>query len=413
MQRIVIFGNAGAGKSTLARQLAREHGLAHLDLDTLAWQPDVPPQRRPLAQSARGIRAFTAQHPAWVVEGCYSDLLELALPDCTELVFLNPGVEACIAHCRARPWEPHKYASKAEQDANLALLLDWVRQYETRDDELSLRSHRRLYDGFAGLKRELQGEVLSGPEFFEHEPTHQAYQARRASGKAPNEQLEQPAFDELVGEVRAMDVCELGCGDGRYGRALIERGCHAYRGVDASSRMVAAARQALDGMGALVTQERIEQLELADESFDLVLSRMTLHWIEDLAPLFARLYRALRPRGRLVFSVEHPVLTSCDVAREEGQGRTRWVVDDYFVSGPRVSHWFGARVQKYHRSIEQYFQLLRANDFRVDDLREATPSARHIADPAELRRRQRVPVLLLLAAHRASPGHPPQISRMP
>ena len=411
MQRIVIFGNSGAGKSTLARQLAREHGLAHLDLDTLAWQPGPPPRRRPLTESAAELRAFAALHPSWVIEGCYADLLELALPGCTELVFLNPGLEACIAHCRARPWEPHKYASKAEQDANLALLLDWVREYETRDDEFSLRSHRRLYDNFAGLKRELRADVLSGPEFFEREATYGAYQARRASGAAPNELLEQPVFAELVGEVRAMDICELGCGDGSYGRSLLEQGCHSYRGVDASDRRVEAARRVLAGTQARVTHERIEELELADESFDLVLSRMTLHWVEDLAPVFAQLCRALRPRGRLVFSVEHPVLTCCDVSREEGQGRTRWVVDDYFVPGPRVSHWFGARVQKYHRSIEQYFQLLRSHGFEVDDLREATPSAQHISDPAELRRRQRVPVVLLLAARRAAPAQPPQISR--
>lgn len=164
MQRLVIFGNSGSGKSTLARQLAQERGLAHLDLDTLAWQPGMPPRQRPLAESERELRAFTSLHPSWVVEGCYSDLLELALPGCKELVFLNPGVDACIAHCRARPWEPHKYASKAEQDANLELLLDWVRAYETRDDEFSLRSHRRLYDNFSGLKRELGGEVLSGAE---------------------------------------------------------------------------------------------------------------------------------------------------------------------------------------------------------------------------------------------------------
>jgi adenylate kinase family enzyme len=159
MQRILIFGNSGAGKSTLAQQLAAEHGLAHLDLDTLAWQPGMPPRRRPLPESERDLRAFTALRDSWVIEGCYSDLLELALPQCTELVFLNPGVEACIAHCRARPWEPHKYASKAEQDANLGLLLDWVRDYETRHDEFSLRSHRRLYDNFVGLKRELLGEA--------------------------------------------------------------------------------------------------------------------------------------------------------------------------------------------------------------------------------------------------------------
>ena len=61
-----------------------------------------------------------------MIEGCYGDLIAAVLPRTTRLVFLNPGVDACIANCRARPWEPHKYASKEAQDANLAMLIGWV-----------------------------------------------------------------------------------------------------------------------------------------------------------------------------------------------------------------------------------------------------------------------------------------------
>lgn len=154
MQRIVIIGNSGSGKSTLAQALASRHGLAHLDLDTVAWLPAIPPSRRALVESAAAIDAFRAEHTGWVMEGCYADLAELALPHATQLLFLNPGVEACIAQCRLRPWEPHKYSSPAAQDRNLAMLLDWVRGYETREDEFSLRRHRALFEGFNGAKRE-------------------------------------------------------------------------------------------------------------------------------------------------------------------------------------------------------------------------------------------------------------------
>lgn len=39
MSNILIVGNSGSGKSTLATRLERELGIAHLDLDTLAWLP--------------------------------------------------------------------------------------------------------------------------------------------------------------------------------------------------------------------------------------------------------------------------------------------------------------------------------------------------------------------------------------
>src|SRR5262249_25939775 len=141
MDRVVIFGNSGAGKSTLAKRLAGDGGLAHFDLDVIAWLPVLPPRRRPLADRAVDIRAFMAARAAWVIEGCYADLLAVATPRCTRLVFLNPGVDACIANARRRPWEPHKYATPEAQDQNLAMLIDWIRAYDTRDDEFSLAAH--------------------------------------------------------------------------------------------------------------------------------------------------------------------------------------------------------------------------------------------------------------------------------
>ena len=89
-----------------------------------------------------------------MIEGCYGELVESAAGDCTELVFLNPGLEACQANNRARPWEPHKYASMEQQDAMLANLQAWVAGYYTRDDAWSYVVHRRIFDAHHGPKRE-------------------------------------------------------------------------------------------------------------------------------------------------------------------------------------------------------------------------------------------------------------------
>jgi adenylate kinase family enzyme len=153
MRRIVIFGNSGSGKTTMARRLSAEYGVRHLDLDSLAWSS--PAVRKPIEDSAAEIHAFAAATPEWVAEGCYADLLEILLPYATEIRFLNPGVEACIKNALARPWEPEKYASKEDQDARLEFLIGWIREYEKRTDEYSLARHRRLFDEFSGSKREV------------------------------------------------------------------------------------------------------------------------------------------------------------------------------------------------------------------------------------------------------------------
>lgn len=137
----------------MALRVAREIDIPHLDLDALAWDPG--PVRRPLERSRKEIFAFMEANQGWVIEGCYGDLIESALPFCTEIRFLNPGVERCVANCLNRPWEASKYSTAAAQEERLGFLLDWVRTYETRDDEFSLTRHRAIFDSFAGAKYEI------------------------------------------------------------------------------------------------------------------------------------------------------------------------------------------------------------------------------------------------------------------
>lgn len=151
--RILIYGNSGSGKSTLATRLARAHGLVHLDLDRIVWVAGEVAVQRPAAEVAADLAGFIAEHRRWVIEGCYGELVAAASRHCSELVFLDPGREACQANNRQRPWEPHKYASAAAQEAMLANLQQWVADYYLREDDWSWRAHRRLFDAFAGAKR--------------------------------------------------------------------------------------------------------------------------------------------------------------------------------------------------------------------------------------------------------------------
>jgi len=155
--RVLVVGNSGSGKSTYARVLAAAEGLPLLDLDTIVWEPGKIAVARPEVEVVRDLLEFVMREPGWVVEGCYGELVRGALPYCSRLVFLNPGLEVCLAHNRARPWEPHKYASKAEQDRWLDALQAWVAEYYTREGSCSYACHRAVFDAFAGDKLEVTG----------------------------------------------------------------------------------------------------------------------------------------------------------------------------------------------------------------------------------------------------------------
>ena len=155
----MIFGNSSSGKSTLAKKLCSYEGLSHLDLDTLAWMPTAPPERKPLAESEAGILDFINSNTGWVIEGSYSDLLEMAISSSSELIFMNIPVELCLENARNCPWEPHKYESKEAQDSNLNMLIEWIPQYSERTDIFSKASHTTLYERYSGKKSMVTGNV--------------------------------------------------------------------------------------------------------------------------------------------------------------------------------------------------------------------------------------------------------------
>ena len=93
----------------MARRIIGDSSLPRLSLDEIA--SDEGPKRKPLEVSLCMLSDFIQSNEQWIIEGCYSDLIEAALPYCTELRFLNPGIEVCVAHCDRRPWEPEKFSA--------------------------------------------------------------------------------------------------------------------------------------------------------------------------------------------------------------------------------------------------------------------------------------------------------------
>jgi adenylate kinase family enzyme len=154
--KVVIFGNSGSGKSTLARSLAAAGAIDVLDLDTIVWEPNRIAVRRTTADALADLERFCVARERWIIEGCYGDLVERALAWNPELVLVDPGESVCLRNCKNRPWEPHKYASKQEQDAKLEFLLGWVSDYYRRTDDMSLARHRAIFDAYPGPKREIR-----------------------------------------------------------------------------------------------------------------------------------------------------------------------------------------------------------------------------------------------------------------
>lgn len=235
---------------------------------------------------------------------------------------------------------------------------------------------------------------------FDKRQIFEAYQARRHSSLSPNESLEKPVFLELLGDVREKVVLDLGCGDAVFGLELLNVGCRSYLGLEASARMATLAEQHLQGTAGRVEQVKIEAWDYPPGRFDLVISRLALHYIADLDKTFTDVHRTLRAGGRFVFSVVHPVITSSDKSREGGGARQDWIVDNYFQTGPRRVYFKGESVEQQHRTIEEIYGALQGAGFEIEALRESRPRRELFADGALYERRKRIPLFLLLAGRK-------------
>src|SRR5947207_13672863 len=69
MQRVLVMGCSGAGKSTFARKLADGLGLPFVSLDQLFWQPGW---REPKMDDFSAKVTREAEKPAWVIDGNFT-----------------------------------------------------------------------------------------------------------------------------------------------------------------------------------------------------------------------------------------------------------------------------------------------------------------------------------------------------
>lgn len=204
----------------------------------------------------------------------------------------------------------------------------------------------------------------------------------------------------MLPDFRGKRVVDLGCGFGWHCEYAVEQGATSVVGIDLSEKMLEEAKKRNASPCIEYKCMAVEDFDFQSESFDVVISSLTFHYLESFDDICHRVHQCLSKGGIFVFSVEHPVFTaygSQDWYYDEKGNILHWPVDRYFSEGKRTACFLGEEVVKYHKTLTTYVNSLILAGFEITTLIEAEPDKDMLDIPGmkdELRR----PMMLLVSA---------------
>ena len=231
-------------------------------------------------------------------------------------------------------------------------------------------------------------------EFF----AEYAKMARSREGLSASGEWHQlrPMFPSIQGK----KVLDLGCGYGWHCRFAAEQGAEQILGIDLSQKMIEEAKKRTQDPRITYRICGMEEYEYPENTWDLVVSNLALHYVEGIEEIFQKVYRTLKEEGVFLFNIEHPVFTA-GVGQEwiyGDDGKPQfWPVDNYFMPGERTTNFLGCSVTKQHHTLTQILMGLLKQGFELKAVEEAQPPEEMMEIPGmkdELRR----PMMLLVKA---------------
>lgn len=208
---------------------------------------------------------------------------------------------------------------------------------------------------------------------------------------------------KLLPDFTGKRVLDLGCGYGWHCRYAAEQGAAQVLGTDISRKMLEVARTRNQVADVEYRCAAMEDLDFLPGSFDVVISSLAFHYVQDFGPLVQRISHWLKPGGELVFSTEHPVFTAYgtqDWYYAPDGSILHFPVDRYFEEGPREAVFWGETVTKYHRTLTTCLETLLQNGFVLQHVVEPQPPE-SLRDLPGMQEEWRRPMMLLVSARKA------------
>ena len=247
------------------------------------------------------------------------------------------------------------------------------------------------------------------PEFSDRSlwETHAGWWQAAFTGGADAEYTEQ--IIPLVAEhlAGALQVLDVGTGEGQLARVSADAGARVV-GIDPSRAQLTVARQRAGGPAYL--RAEAVSLPFPDGTFDAALACLVFEHIEGVDAAIAEVGRVLRPGGRFLFLLNHPLL------QVPGSG---WIDDhileeQYWRIGPYLIEDISLEeVDKdvflpfVHRPMSRYVNAMASAGMLITRMEEPAPPPGFLARAEEYTAATTIPRLLFLRAEKAKHSRDP------
>jgi|GEM_PF-2227098 len=191
------------------------------------------------------------------------------------------------------------------------------------------------------------------------------------SGDHLNQDIIRPAILALMGDLTGKTILDVGCGSG-YFTALLAKHAGRVTGTDFAPGFISLCQSKYKEIPNLSfsVQDISKTSSFRNEEFDLILAKMVLQYVDNIA-IFARdVRRTLKSEGRLVIAVNHPFHGQGFYKKSEEDGKKE--SPDYFSSLPqtKLSLWNKVTLTWYPKTVENYLMPFVSVGLRLTAIKE-------------------------------------------
>jgi len=202
---------------------------------------------------------------------------------------------------------------------------------------------------------------------FDSYETMAEYYFKNIDTKPFNAYYERPATLSLLPEVKRKRVLDAGCAAGWYSDWLLKNGA-SVTAVDFSPNMIEMTKKRIGNKAAIIRADLNNPLSfIEDESLDIILSSLTLHYIRNWEVPRTEFIRILKSAGILVFSIHHPFM-DFTFFKKENYFLTELLNDEWETPKGKV------KVQFYRRPLNKIISSVIDAGFIIEKLLEPMPT---------------------------------------